>query len=68
MLDQNNKPVQLMTAAVGERVVLGGEDRLRLGPRPIPWRTVVLWSVLVGGVLLLAGMAIGLMRQMNKSE
>jgi hypothetical protein len=68
MLDQDNKPVQPMTAAVGERVVLGGEDRLRLGPRPIPWRTVVLWAVLVGGVLLLAGMAIGLMRQMNKSE
>jgi hypothetical protein len=68
MLDQNNKLVQPITAVAGERVVLGGEDRLRPGPRPTPWRTIVLWLVLVGGVLLLAGMAIGLMRQMSKPE
>ena len=68
MLDQNNKMIQPITVVVGERVVLGGEDRLRPGPHPIPWRKFVLWSVLVGGVLLLAGMAVGLMRQMGKPE
>jgi hypothetical protein len=68
VLDQKNNGIHLMAVAVGERVVLGGEDRLEPGPYPVPWRKLVLWSVLVGGVLLLAGMAVGLMRQMNKPE
>lgn len=67
-LDQKNNFIHPVAATVGERVVLGGEDRLEPGPYPVPWRKLVLWSVLVGGVLLLAGMAIGLMRQMNKPE
>ena len=67
-LDQNNNIIHPMAVAVGERVVLGGEDRLEPGPYPVPWRKLVLWSVLVGGVLLLAGMAIGLMRQMGNPE
>jgi hypothetical protein len=67
-LDQKNNTIHPMAVAVGERVVLGGEDRLEPGPYPVPWRKLVLWSVLVGGVLLLAGMAVGLMRQMNKPE
>jgi hypothetical protein len=67
-LDQKNNIIHPMTVAVGERVVLGGEDRLEPGPHPVPWRKLVLWSVLVGGVLLLAGMAIGLMRQMGNPE
>lgn len=67
-LDQKNNAVYPMAVAVGERVVLGGAERLEPGPYPVPWRKLVLWSVLVGGVLLLAGMAVGLMRQMNKPE
>lgn len=66
MLDQKNNIIQPTVATVGERMVLGGEDRLKPGPHPIPWRKFILWSVLVGGVLLLAGMAVGLVRQMNK--
>ncbi|MBI3570375.1 MAG: DUF3999 family protein [Gammaproteobacteria bacterium] len=68
VLDQKNNIIHPMAVAVGERVVLGGEDRLKPGPHPVPWRKLVLWSVLIGGVLLLAGMAIGLMRQMGKSK
>ena len=67
-LDQKNNMIHPMTVSVGERVVLGGEDRLKPGPYPVPWRKLVLWSVLIGGVLLLAGMAIGLMRQMSKPK
>ncbi|BAV33653.1 hypothetical protein SCL_1342 [Sulfuricaulis limicola] len=67
-LDQQNNGIHPMAVAVGERVVLGGADRLEPGPYPVPWRKLVLWSVLVGGVLLLAGMAVGLIRQMNKPE
>lgn len=67
-LEQKNQDVRPITAAVGERMVLGGEDRLQPGSRPVPWRKLVLWSVLIGGVLLLAGMAVGLMRQMGKPE
>ena len=65
-LDQKNDIIYPVAVAVGERMVLGGEDRLKPGPPPVPWRKLVLWSVLVGGVLLLAGMAVGLMRQMSK--
>lgn len=65
-LDQKNDIIYPVAVAVGERMVLGGEDRLKPGPHPVPWRKLVLWSVLVGGVLLLAGMAVGLMRQMSK--
>lgn len=68
VLDRNNSLIQPVTAAVGERVVLGGEDRLKPGPRPIAWRKVILWSVLVGGVLMLAAMVIGLMRQMGQPK
>ncbi len=68
VLDQKNNGIHPMAVAVGERIVLGGEDRLEPGPYPVPWRKLVLWSVLVGGVLLLAGMAVGLMRQMSKPE
>lgn len=67
-LDQKNNIIHPVVVAVGERVVLGGEDRLKPGPHPVPWRKLVLWLVLIGGVLLLAGMAIGLMRQMSKPQ
>lgn len=68
MLDQKNNHIQPAVATIGERVILGGEDRLKGGPRSISWRKYILWSVLVGGVLLLAWMSVGLVRQMNRPQ
>lgn len=60
-----HKPVALADvpfASVAEPQMLGGPDRLLAVPDPIDWRTVVLWSVLVLGVLLVGGMAYRLLR------
>ncbi|MEW6331073.1 MAG: DUF3999 domain-containing protein [Pseudomonadota bacterium] len=67
-LDRGDTKVTPAAARLGQRVVLGGEDRLRPGPAPLPWRKILLWAVLVGGVALLAAMAMGLTRQMGKGE
>jgi len=42
--------------------MLGGPDRLEPPPEPIDWQTIVLWSVLVLGVLLVAFFAFRLLR------
>jgi hypothetical protein len=55
-------------AHTSRRFELGGE-RLLQPPRPaLPWKKWLLWAVLILGVLLLAGMARGLYRQMNDSD
>ncbi|MGA7982413.1 MAG: DUF3999 domain-containing protein [Chromatiaceae bacterium] len=56
----------LVGPAVGtEKVVLGGEMRLKAPPAAIAWRTLLLWAVLVLGVALLGWMAWGMVRQMR---
>ncbi len=50
------------TVNLGEKVVLGGEERL-VGEREKPWKKIVLWAVLFGGSLALAGMAWSLTRK-----
>lgn len=67
-LDRGETRVTPAMARIGERVVLGGDSRLLPGSAPIPWRRILLWAVLVGGVAMLAAMAMGLVRQMNKRE
>jgi hypothetical protein len=47
---------------------LGGESRLQPPPPPLPWRTWLLWAVLVIGVLVLALMARSLYRQMHDAD
>lgn len=46
---------------------LGGESRLEPPAPPLPWRTWVLWAVLVAGVGLLGWMVRQLARQMRAS-
>lgn len=46
--------------------VLGGEQMLRPPPPPLPWKTWLLWAVLVAGVVAMLGMARTLYRQMNR--
>lgn len=37
-------------------------------PAGVPWRSVLLWGVLLAGVLVLGGVAISLMRQLNRKQ
>ena len=51
--EQNRSIVR--QAALGEKRVLGGEDRLKR-KEEIPWKKIVLWAVLLSGVAVLAVM------------
>lgn len=55
-------------AKVGERVVLGGNAALVPPPVPMPWRTWLLWLILLGGVAILVIMSRSLMREMRKTS
>lgn len=52
-------------ATVGEVVDLGGEAQLQPPPEDVPWSQVLLWGTLVLGVLLLIGIAVRLIRQID---
>lgn len=62
-----NKQKQILTkrATTTEHYLLGGLDKLNLPPPPLPWRTWLLWLVLVSGALLLAWMVWRLSRQLG---
>jgi hypothetical protein len=47
--------------------VLGGDSRLEPPPPPLPWRTWVLWAILVTGVVLLGWMVRQLVAGMGRS-
>lgn len=44
----------------------GGPDRLIPEPPPLPWKKWLLWGILIGGVGLIAWMAVSLSRSMQK--
>jgi len=67
-LNRDQQSVRTSGATLGERMVLGGEDRLRGGPQSIQWKRILLWAVLLGGVVLLAAMAMGLWRQLGQAK
>jgi len=49
-------------AALGAVRTSGGDAVLQPPPPPLPWRRWVLWGVLIGGALLVAGFAMSLLR------
>lgn len=49
----------------GKRFVLGGTQRLSPVPKPLPMRQILLWSVLLAGVMVVAGMAWQLARRLK---
>jgi len=55
---------QASRAALGARVVLGGEAALEL-PTEFPWRTILLWVALLAGGLTVGWMAVRLVREMS---
>lgn len=53
---------------LGSQRVLGGENRLQQPRAPLDMKTWLLWFVLVVGVLVMAWMARGLMKEMTPKE
>lgn len=53
---------QPATASLGARQPLAGERALQAGTTPEDWKAWLLWILLVGGALLVAGFAITLLR------
>lgn len=65
-LDLAASPENVPVARPGRRVELGGEEALRPPAAPLPWKTWLLWAVLLAGVAALAVMARRLLREMNQ--
>lgn len=47
---------------------LGGDAQLKPPPPPLPWKTWLLWAVLLSGVVAMLGMARALYRQMSRTS
>ncbi len=62
---QQGQAIERWVRPMGNRIVLGGAPRLAPQPKPLPMRRIVLWSILVAGVLIMAGMAWHLARRMK---
>lgn len=54
------------TAQLGAELQLGGTSRLQPPPAPWPWKSWLLWLVLILGVGLLAWMVVRLLRELNR--
>lgn len=64
-LEEDRRRELTVEAAASEVFPLGGVDRLLPPREPFPWRTALLWAILVTGVGLLAWMVRGLLRQVG---
>ncbi|HKU43671.1 MAG TPA: DUF3999 family protein [Polyangiales bacterium] len=60
LLPQSSAP--LPAAKLGERKLLGGETQLRAPAPPPPYKTYVMWAVLIAGVVALGILALQLAR------
>jgi hypothetical protein len=61
-LNQSARETQIHTATLGESRTLGGADALKPAPAPLPWKQIVLWTVLIVAVATLALVASRLFR------
>ena len=66
-LDALLSRVTVQPAALGVTRISGGSARLVPAPRTLPWRVLILWSVLAAGVLLLGWMALHLWRELPRT-
>lgn len=55
-------------AALGERATVVGAAAVQAAPSPRPWKTWLLWSVLVAGAVVVMGMAVQLLREAKSGE
>lgn len=63
-------PVALtpLRATFGAPTILGGDSRLQKPSGKLPWKSAILWTVLAISVALLAAMALGLIKELNKTR
>jgi hypothetical protein len=59
--------VSIASASLSDPEVLGGESRLQPLPAPYPWKTGLLWAVLIAGAALLGWMAYRLSRDFSRT-
>jgi hypothetical protein len=64
-LSQQQSDALVQNAVLEKRLELGGEDALVPPAQPKPWKTWLLWGVLVAGVGAMALMAISLFRDLK---
>lgn len=64
---QRGSDWQPATATAGAAHALAGEQALQLAPAPRDWKAWLLWALLLGGALLVAGFAFSLLRQPRSS-
>lgn len=67
-VDSTDASGRVLSAQLGRRIELGGEQVLQALPPERPWKTWLLWSVLLLGVAMLALMARVLLRQINENK
>jgi hypothetical protein len=58
----------ILAATLGATQVLGGPQRLQAPPTPFPWKSTLLWVILGLSILLLAGMAYRLSRNVGRAQ
>jgi hypothetical protein len=68
LLQKTGSTLQPANIEPGPQFPLGGKDKLLPSAPPIPWKTWLLWSVLVTGVLLIGWMSVRLYQQLHAQE
>jgi Protein of unknown function (DUF3999) len=68
LLQKTANNLQPTNIEAGPQVTLGGKSKLLPAPPPIPWKTWLLWSILVAGVFLIGWMSIRLYQQLHSQK
>ena len=64
-IDEEQEKGLIITARASSVFTLGGEVKLEQPATPFPWKTIILWTVLLAGVAMLAWMVRRLFRQID---
>lgn len=68
LLDAARETDDIGAARAGERLALGGPERLQPARAPLPWTRILLWGLLLAAVAVLAFMAWRLYRQLGGAD
>lgn len=67
-MEKKDEKQFIMEASMTSVIELGGRKQLEKPKGPVPWKRIILWAILLGGVCLCAWMALSLVRQMGDSS